>query len=193
MQTAPDTQPSIAQHPLVSTLFWVWNRINAKKEVSEGGEVGTGTKTPPMTVSGGEESELGVMWNEEFGGHLDLYAEYVQDLKGRNSSSGHYKDKVEAGSSSDKVDQIKDSQTPSPGSGYAPSPGWGWYMPITPPRDSSFGMPFGNNNSPANRAHPSKKSTERNNISGTGDKNTKIVTAFPISVSGPAATSTRRA
>jgi len=189
MQAAPDTQPSIAQHPLVSTLFWVWNRINAKKDVSEG-EVGTGTKTPPMTASGGDEPELGVMWNEEFGGHLDLYAEYVQDLKGRNSG-GHYKDKVEAGSNSDKVEQIKDSQTPSPGSGYAPSPGWGWYMPITSPRDSSFGLPFGTS-SPANRAHPSKKSTEGSNISGTGDKNTKIVTAFPISVSGPAAT-TRRA
>jgi len=122
MSLAVDAQPSTsaAAHPLVSTLVWVWNRYCAKETTETEKKSTTGSRTPG-TDSGGE---LGLMWNEEYGGHLDLYAEYVQDSKTQ--------DKKSKGSSSDSNDDVANSGKDSP---FTFSPGWGWYLPITPPRD----------------------------------------------------------
>jgi len=123
----------VAQHPLVSTLFWVWNRLNSQrgpvndppeenKKNGEGGG-GGGDKSPAF----GSGRELGLMWAEEYGGHLDLYAEYVQDLaKGKPADEPK------------EVDANSGKESP-----FTRSPGWGWYMPITPPRDSPPVLPFG--------------------------------------------------
>lgn len=125
MSLAVEAQPptSAAAHPLVSTLVWFWNRLSAKDGAVDIEKKSTGSRTPG-TDSGGE---LGLMWNEEYGGHLDLYAEYVLENKKQDKKS------IPAlKGSSDINDDVANSGKDSP---YTFSPGWGWYAPITPPRD----------------------------------------------------------
>jgi len=143
--------PTMAQHPLVSTLYWVWTKLNSgrvpddplastseNERNNSGGSgstsssSGSGSGSTPRNSSSGRE--LGLMWNEEYGGHLDLYAEYVQDLKSHGGTV------VDLAPQSDKVADGKESPFT------ARSPGWGWWVPITPPRDSpSLGLPFFDN------------------------------------------------
>ena len=151
--------PTMAQHPLVSTLYWVWTKLNSgrvpddplsstsenERNSSSGSGSGSGSTSNSSSVSASGSGntprssssgrELGLMWNEEYGGHLDLYAEYVQDLK---SHGGTVVDL--APPQSDKVADGKESPFTTR------SPGWGWWVPITPPRDSpSLGLPFFDN------------------------------------------------
>lgn len=148
------TSSNYARHPLVSTLFWLWNRFQPNP--CEDHRSDTAIRSP-KSASGGE---LGLMWNEEYGGHLDLYAEYFQDLKDRNPL--YLKTSSLDGSGN------KDTGSSSPFA--TPSPAWGWFTPITPPRDSFLGPGMG---------------TPSSNLSPHRDSLKKTANAVTISLSIP--------
>jgi hypothetical protein len=145
-------EASILRHPLVSTLLWAWQKFNgvpadqSQQDKSRGsdstlGKQAGGTGSPRSGTK--SDGDLGLMWQEEYGGHLDLYAEYFTELKKGQVGKKHtesLQNKENKDTSGTDTPNYSPFATPSPGN-------WGWYIPITPPRE---GM-FGNTHSPASK------------------------------------------
>ena len=126
---APGEEPSIMRHPLVSTLLWAWQKFNGVTPgEGKGGEGNKKSSSPRSSPKSG--GELGLMWQEEYGGHLDLYAEYFTELNTSQPAGQQNKENRE--SSGTITPNYSPFATPSPGN-------WGWYIPITPPREGMFG------------------------------------------------------
>lgn len=117
--------PVSSKHPLVSSLFWLWNRFSVQDPDKHVGEEQASSASPNSASSDG--SKLGDLWQEElFGSHLGLYAEYFEELKKGD------------------VESLKRLNTSGGGSPLhtplSPST-WGWYVPMTPPNEARVFKP----------------------------------------------------
>lgn len=144
------SKPSIGRHPLVTTLLWLWGRFNVQDPdaIDRSSEDNNSNNHNPSPAGSGNNKHSGVLWQEEYGGHLDLYAEYFEEMK-KSTDGG------QAGGS----DGPMESKPSAHGSPFTtPSPMWGWFVAITPDKQT---------NTRASKKPAVDKDKKETNISGT--------------------------
>lgn len=125
--------PSSNKHPLVSSLLWLWRRFSVQdaSEHADGEEktnnAGSGSPISAGSSNSSNGSRLGALWTEEYGSHLDVYAECFEELK-----------KADAEPSLTRLVTKTGGSSPF----HTPSPAWGWFVSMTPPNDSSNSRVF---------------------------------------------------
>jgi hypothetical protein len=124
------TQTAWTQHPVISTVLWIFGTIPPAKG---------GTNSPNGDSSTGSPTGSTLKWKDEKGGSIN---EYISQVQTHEPSCKKREEETQLRPGASKKldgdgerDGVCVNGTISPAGDYTPSPQWGFYVAITPPQE----------------------------------------------------------